>query len=31
MYVANDDYNNDSSNNIDDSINNDSNVVKCWI
>lgn len=29
MYVANDDYNNDSSNNIDDSINNDSNVVKC--
>lgn len=29
MYVANDDYNNDSSNNIDDSINNDPNVVKC--
>lgn len=29
MYVANDDYNNDSSNNIDDRINNDSNVVKC--
>lgn len=29
MYVANDDYNNDSSNNIDDSINNHSNVVKC--
>ena len=29
MYVAYDDNNNDSSNNIGDSINNDSNVVKC--